>query len=278
MNRSLREGLHDRVLALQPTITGTPSPLRYFIAAQYCRLSGVANGLPVPPRRLTWLVAGHYDVVKSLRNGRRTAVNIRETLAGADLEIGDFGAILDFGCGSGRVLRNWKTLTATRVHGADYNDEHIQWCRRHFPFAAFVKNDLRPPLPWPDETFAFVYSCSVFTHLEESLQHAWMRELRRVLKPGGHLLFTTHGERYLTILTDAERTTFLKGQLVVRNGEESGTNTCWVCHPLEYVKTQLTGGFTILNRIPEGATGTGYQDIYLLKKTAPSDAVVVTAS
>jgi len=254
------------VLALQPTIAGTPSPVRYFMAAQYCHLSGIANGLPVPPRRLTWLVAGHYDVVKSLRNGRRTSETIRETLARADLNIEDFGAILDFGCGSGRVLRNWKSLRATRVYGADYNDEHIRWCRRHFRFAEFVRNDLQPPLPWDDKTFAFVYACSVFTHLEESLQHAWMGELRRILKPGGHLLFTTHGEGYLTSLTDTERATFLQGQLVVRNGIESGRNTCGVYHPFEYVATQLTAGFSVLQHIPEGATGTGRQDIYLLKK------------
>jgi SAM-dependent methyltransferase len=207
-------------------------------------------------------------VVKSLRNGRRTSENIREMLAGADLNIEDFGTILDFGCGSGRVLRNWKSLTASRVYGADYNDEHIRWCRRHFRFAEFVTNDLQPPLPWRDETFAFVYACSVFTHLEESLQHAWMRELRRLLKPGGHLLFTTHGERYLTSLTDDEKATFLKGQLVVRNGTESGRNTCGVYHPLDYVTTQLAAGFSILNHVPEGATGTGCQDIYLLKKLA----------
>ena len=63
--------------------------------------------------------------------------------------------------------------------GTDYNEDSIRWCQRTLRFAEFVKNDLHPPLRWPDEKFTFVYACSVFTHLEESLQHAWMRELRR---------------------------------------------------------------------------------------------------
>jgi SAM-dependent methyltransferase len=270
MNTSLPGWLSERVRRVRSAVTGPASPVRYFVAAQRCRISGIAGGLPVPPRRLTWLVAGHYDVVKSLRNGRRTSENLREALARAGLRLEDFGEILDFGCGSGRVLRNWKSLKTTRVYGTDYNEDSIRWCQRHLRFAEFVRNDLHPPLRWPDETFAFVYACSVFTHLEESLQHAWMRELRRILKPEGHLLFTTHGEMYLKSLSDAERATFLTGQLVVRNGELSGQNACGVYHPAEYVKAHLANGFTVVDHIPEGAVGTGRQDIYLLKKSATS--------
>lgn len=262
----MRHWLPVRVRELASTVTGEASPLRYFVAAQWCRLSGIAVGLPVPPRQLTWLVAGHYDVAKSLRNGRRTSENIRDALARAGLRLEDFAEILDFGCGSGRVLRNWKSLKTTRVYGTDYNEEHIRWCRRHLRFGEFGRNDLHPPLRWADESFAFVYACSVFTHLDEPLQHAWMRELRRILKPDGHLLFTTHGEMWLTSLSDTERAAFLQGQLVVRNGAESGRNTCGVYHPAEYVKAHLAAGFTVVDFIPEGATGTGRQDIYLLKK------------
>ena len=66
---------------------GMKEDLRYFVAARWCRISGIAGGLPVPPRQLTWLVAGHYDVVKSLRNGRRTSENIREALGRAGLRL-----------------------------------------------------------------------------------------------------------------------------------------------------------------------------------------------
>src|SRR5688572_29761970 len=39
--------------------------VRYYAASRWCVLSGIANGLPVPPPRLTWLVADHFMVVRS---------------------------------------------------------------------------------------------------------------------------------------------------------------------------------------------------------------------
>jgi ubiquinone/menaquinone biosynthesis C-methylase UbiE len=64
-------------------------------------------------------------------------------------------------------------------------------------FAQFEVNGLAPPLAYEANHFDFIYALSVFTHLPESLQTAWMSELARVLKPGGYLLMTTHRECYL---------------------------------------------------------------------------------
>ena len=47
-----------------------------------------------------------------------------------------------------------------------------------------------PPLPFPDRFFDFVYSISIFTHLPEAMQFAWLEDINRVLKAGrrgGHL-------------------------------------------------------------------------------------------
>jgi hypothetical protein len=41
-----------------------------------------------------------------------------------------------------------------------------------------------------------IYAISVFTHLSAELQDLWMKELRRIVRPGGHLLITTHGESF----------------------------------------------------------------------------------
>jgi ubiquinone/menaquinone biosynthesis C-methylase UbiE len=51
-----------------------------------------------------------------------------------------------------------------------------------------------PPLTFGDEHFDFVYSISVFTHLPEEMQFAWLEELRRVTRRGGYLILTTHGQ------------------------------------------------------------------------------------
>lgn len=55
--------------------------------------------------------------------------------------------------------------------------------------SSFVEANLDAPLPWRDETFDAVFSTEGIEHLEN--QFAFLRELHRVLKPGGALVLTT---------------------------------------------------------------------------------------
>ena len=75
---------------------------------------------------------------------------------GADPEA--LGDVLDFGCGSGRLLRHWKASDRLRLHGTDYNADLIAWCQRHYRFARFSVNPLAGPLPYPDASFDFFAS------------------------------------------------------------------------------------------------------------------------
>ena len=62
----------------------------------------------------------------------------------------------------------------------------------------------QPPergVDYPDATFDLIYAFSVFTHLAPAGQTFWIAELTRVLKPGGCLFLTTHGEHYLPQLS-----------------------------------------------------------------------------
>jgi len=54
---------------------------------------------------------------------------------------------------------------------------------------AFKTADLSRPLPWPDGFFDAALSVEGIEHLEN--RHAYVRELARVLKPGGTLVLTT---------------------------------------------------------------------------------------
>lgn len=175
-------------------------------------------------------------------------------------------SILDYGCGCGRVIRHWPFDGAARLFGTDQNPRLIEWCQHHLPFASFDVNDLRPPLRYGNEAFDLVYALSVFTHMTEDLQLLWMEELRRVLRPGGYLLMTTHGASYLNQLDPAQQAEFRSGQLVVRNTEFAGSNECGAFHPEQYVREKLIDGFEVLDFVPEGAKGNPTQDVYLLRK------------
>lgn len=118
--------------------------------------------------------------------------------------------VLDVGCGVGRVaipLAGYLTSQA-RYEGLDVVPERIQWCQENitprwsnFRFRlADVFNKASNPgghkqakdytFPYEDEQFDFAFLISVFTHmLPEDVEH-YLRELKRVLRPGGRCAIT----------------------------------------------------------------------------------------
>ncbi len=227
------------------------------------------DGLPLPPALLR-AQAGprHADAGYFLRSGQHHADLIRELLAEQGATIEQLDALLDWGCGCGRILRHWAALEQTRVCGCDINPNMVEWCNANLPFAEVARNKLSPPFPYPDSTFGLVYALSVITHLPEDLQHAWVRECFRVLQPGGYLLFSTLGEYYLSLkrLTPEERCAFLDGNLVVLYEESAGTSLCSAYHPESYVRDRLAGDFEVAGL--RAAAEDGRHDIYLLRKPA----------
>jgi SAM-dependent methyltransferase len=229
------------------------------------------DGLPVPPPELLVKVTGTPDPEQFIRTGALAAAAIRDAMQRQAAPVGSMEAILDFGCGCGRVLRHWRTLAA-EVHGSDYNQDLTNWCSANLPFSRIASNRLAPPLSYPDARFDLIYALSVITHLSEPLQDAWMAELYRVLRPGGHLLITTHGAFFADRLTPPERDRLQAGERVTRYGSASGTNFCSTYHPESYVRKRLSAAanLEVVQFVPEGALGNPGQDLYLLRRPLPS--------
>lgn len=244
-------------------------PRKYWEYARF-RLRGAPDGLPVPPLRFIWLVMGSIDISAFLETGRVHAHElIAPLLERNNLSMQNFGRVLDFGCGCGRIARHWQSLRGVELWGTDYNSRQIDWCRRNLPFAHFEVNSLAPPLPGEPERFDFVYARSVFTHLSEPLQFAWIRELNRVLRPGGVFLFTVSGDFFMTSLTPDELRRYQDGQLIVRAAEHAGRNHCAVYHPPPYVRQRWAQyGFEIIDSLPGGQVRYAHQDTYLARKTS----------
>jgi len=100
--------------------------------------------------------------------------------------------VLDFGCGSGRLLRQF--LDEARVaefHGSDISAEMVGWVQKQLcpPIADVRVNGEKPPLDYPDDHFDLVTAFSVFTHIADGWSD-WLLEIRRVLKPDGLLIAT----------------------------------------------------------------------------------------
>jgi SAM-dependent methyltransferase len=160
------------------------------------RLRG--SGMPLPPASLRGRVGidssrAHFDAI-----GRRVASDVLSVFSTLNLRIDDYPRWLDFGCGAGRAARHLVTQPAIqRLTGVDVDAAAIRWAARRLrdEYAVIAPT---PPTPFENGAFDVIYAISVFTHFDEQQQNAWLKELHRLLRPGGLLIATTHGA-HLTV-------------------------------------------------------------------------------
>lgn len=228
----------------------------------------VVDGLPLPPPRLRLLVDGRSgDADRFLRVGGQMFESIQGAVAGSGADPGELGAVLDFGCGCGRVARHWAAVEGPEIHGCDYNPELVAWCRQGLPFLQAAQNELAPPTPYAAGSFGLIYALSVFSHLSEPLQSGWIAEFRRLLRPGGLLVVSLLGDSVKERLAGGERERFDRGELVVQRPRMSGHNLCTAYHPDSYVSDRLLAGFDDIRRFDLGSAElTLLQDAYIARR------------
>jgi SAM-dependent methyltransferase len=92
--------------------------------------------------------------------------------------------VLDAPCGGAAALTLALIENGFQAIGADVDPEGAARLGN-----VFSKVDLNATLPWPDESFEAVFSTEGIEHLENHF--SFLREMCRVLKPGGILVLTT---------------------------------------------------------------------------------------
>src|ERR1700678_2485432 len=157
----------------------------------YWPLSPSIHALPDPARRKR--VHGDANADGFIIHGYTTFKKLSCALAGLSREWGSFSRILDWGCGCGRVFRHLPQGALPQLVGADIDGDNIEWCRGAFPTAEFHAVPLSPPTVFQADAFHLVMGISVFPHLPQPSQHAWLQELRRITRRGALLLVTIHG-------------------------------------------------------------------------------------
>lgn len=118
----------------------------------------------------------------------------RETLK--RLPMSEDGRVLDVGCGTGELLaRIAGRYPRAVLAGIDPVAEMLAVARKKLPDRADFRVGYANALPWPDASFDVAVSCNMFHYVTHPVPA--LREMTRVLKPGGKLVITDWCDDYL---------------------------------------------------------------------------------
>lgn len=164
------------------------------------------DGLPVPPHWLAQMVIGVPWTAGFVERSHDVA-KVFADLIKQHLPAVKSPAVIDFGCGCGRVARSLPQHVDCELSGCDITAPAVEWCQEHLPGNYFMSAE-NPPLSVGDAEFDALYAISVLTHLDEAHQDAWLAEWARIVKPGGLLLVTYRGDAFLSKLEPSQREKF----------------------------------------------------------------------
>lgn len=231
-------------------------------------------GLPIPPEELR---AGlDKSVDRYLSNGRTIVLKMREIVEASGFSLGSGGGILDFGCGSGRLIRClWDLSRTWEIWGVDISAEHILWCQRYLsPPFRFAATTTLPHLPFEDGSFDLIYAGSVFTHISD-LVEMWVLELKRILRPRGKLYVTVHDQHTIEMLlkrpefwlTGLLRSFLARSPLKLEETSMFSIGRspleAQVFYDIDYLREQWSRFLTVVSVTPRAY---GYQTAILLEK------------
>jgi SAM-dependent methyltransferase len=176
--------------------TSDPGTRRHMLLA-----FGVWLGVPAVLEKTGLSEARPSEAIHAMARGPISAAGglyeadlLFDALTGVGIDLATARDALDFGCSSGRVVR---VLAAAypdvRWHGCDPNAPAIDWAGENLPGIDFFVNGDVPPLPLADGSLDLAYAISIWSHFAPELGLHWFEEMRRLIRPGGHLMVTTHG-------------------------------------------------------------------------------------
>jgi SAM-dependent methyltransferase len=113
-------------------------------------------------------------------------------------------AILEVGCGAANVLEQIPCGTLT---GLDLSDSLLEKARKRMGDRATLVKGNAEAMPFDNASFDVIYCTEVLEHVLDP--RAVLVEMRRVLKPGGHIVVSIPNEDLINNLKDMLRKTGL---------------------------------------------------------------------
>jgi SAM-dependent methyltransferase len=172
--------------------------------------------------------------------------------------------IVDWGVGCARVARqfvegadelNMAPIAPNSYLGYDVDPVNVEWCSRNM--AAFGSYHLLSRSGFDlDKSADLLFGVSVFTHLTEADQLLWLQGIHRVVRPGGLVIVTTHGEHFYykspqsIAIPFLERFGFFDGFEDPAIGKDRVKEYRATYHSREYVRRVWGQYFEILDVVP----------------------------
>lgn len=133
----------------------------------------------------------HDQAMKLAVGGEFAALGILEVATLKHLGLEDGAYLIDVGCGSGRLARPLSGCFDGKYLGIDIDPNLVDFARQNVRRKGWrfeVTDGFE--IPERDGKADMVCFFSVFTHLLHEQTYVYLREAKRVLKPGGKIIFS----------------------------------------------------------------------------------------
>lgn len=130
-----------------------------------------------------------------LADGWRTLSELMLLLESVGQPLLNMGRVLEFASGFGRFTRHLAKVLPGKVTCSDVMPGSVDFLRMQFGVDGFESSHDPEQIKITD-TFDLVFVLSMFTHLPPQMWAPWLLTLKRLVRPGGLLVFSVHNEDF----------------------------------------------------------------------------------
>jgi hypothetical protein len=165
-----------------------------------------------PPEEMQNRIHGHSAEVSLTEAAAFHQFACDHGIAGPASPAFGSGYMLDYGAGWGRILRPFmRDFPLKHIVGYEPSGVFCTVARGLNPYVGFLSGGYMPEGILPADRFNLAVGWSIYSHINEFMTTAWLKETARILVKGGAAMYTTWGMRFLERLRD-EAIMFERGE------------------------------------------------------------------